>query len=84
MDRRTSRLDPRSRSPRVLIFDSCADRSSSRRYRQILWMGHRPILSWAESFFLTPEHERLSRRSYATRAEARQDVARWIDDFYNR
>ena len=38
----------------------------------------------AESFFSTLEHERLSRRSYATRAEARQDVARWIDDFYNR
>ncbi len=38
----------------------------------------------AESFFSTLEHERLSRRIYATRAEARQDVARWIDDFYNR
>lgn len=38
----------------------------------------------AESFFSTLEHERLSRHSYATRAEARQDVARWIDDFYNR
>ena len=38
----------------------------------------------AESFFSTLEHERLSRRTYRTRAEARQDVARWIDDFYNR
>lgn len=38
----------------------------------------------AESFFSTLEHERLSRRIYATRAEARLDVARWIDDFYNR
>lgn len=38
----------------------------------------------AESFFSTLEHERLSRRSYQTRQEARQDVARWIDDFYNR
>lgn len=37
----------------------------------------------AESFFSTLEHERLSRRSYQTRAEARQDVARWIDGFYN-
>ena len=38
----------------------------------------------AESFFSTLEHERLSRRIYTTRVEARQDVARWIDDFYNR
>ena len=38
----------------------------------------------AESFFSTLEHERLSRRTYTTRVEARQDVARWIDDFYNR
>ena len=38
----------------------------------------------AESFFSTLEHERLSRRDYETRAEARQDVARWIDSFYNR
>ncbi len=38
----------------------------------------------AESFFSTLENERLSRRIYTTRVEARQDVARWIDDFYNR
>ncbi len=38
----------------------------------------------AESFFSTLEHERLSRRTYTTRVEARQDVARWIDDFHNR
>ncbi len=37
----------------------------------------------AESFFSTLEHERLTRRTYATRAEARRDVARWIDEFYN-
>lgn len=35
----------------------------------------------AESFFSTPEHERLSRRTYATKAEARADVARWIDGY---
>jgi len=38
----------------------------------------------AESFFSTLEHERLTRRTYTTRVAARQDVARWIDDFYNR
>ncbi len=38
----------------------------------------------AESFFSTLEHERLTRRTYTTRVEARRDVARWIDDFYNR
>ena len=37
----------------------------------------------AESFFSTLEHERLTRRTYATRARARRDVARWIDEFYN-
>ncbi|MCH7668110.1 MAG: transposase [Acidobacteria bacterium] len=38
----------------------------------------------AESFFSTLEHERLSRHTYRTRAEAHRDVAQWIDDFYNR
>jgi putative transposase len=38
----------------------------------------------AESFFSTLENERLARRTYTTRVEARQGVARWIDDFYNR
>lgn len=38
----------------------------------------------AESFFSTLENEHLSRRTYTTRAEARQDVAQWIDAFYNR
>jgi transposase InsO family protein len=37
----------------------------------------------AESFFSTLEHEHLTRVSYATRAEARRGVARWIDEFYN-
>jgi putative transposase len=35
----------------------------------------------AESYFSTPERERLSRRTYATKAEARADVARWIDGY---
>ena len=38
----------------------------------------------AESFFSTLQHERLSRRSYPTRAQARRDVAAWIDQWYNR
>jgi transposase InsO family protein len=37
----------------------------------------------AESFFSTLEHELLSRRRFATRAEARRAVATWIDQFYN-
>jgi transposase InsO family protein len=37
----------------------------------------------AESFFSTLEHELLTRHTYATRAEARRAVARWIDEFYN-
>jgi transposase InsO family protein len=38
----------------------------------------------AESFFSTLHHELLSRRRFATKAEARRSVATWIDDFYNR
>ena len=38
----------------------------------------------AESFFSTLEHELLSRRQFATRDEARQVVAGWIEGFYNR
>lgn len=38
----------------------------------------------AESFNSTLEHELLSRRSFATKAEARRVVANWIDGFYNR
>ena len=38
----------------------------------------------AESFFSTPQHERLSRSNYATRAQARRDVAAWIDHRHNR
>lgn len=38
----------------------------------------------AESFNSTLEHELLSRRSFATKAEARRVVANWIDSFYNR
>jgi transposase InsO family protein len=37
----------------------------------------------AESFFSTLEHELLTRNRYATRAQARRGVARWIDEFYN-
>jgi transposase InsO family protein len=38
----------------------------------------------AESFNSTLEHELLSRRNFATKAEARHAVAAWIDGFYNR
>lgn len=36
----------------------------------------------AESFFLTLQHERLSRCRYATRLQARRDVAAWIDQWW--
>ena len=36
----------------------------------------------AESFFSTLEHELLSRHRFATRAQARRAVARWIDEWY--
>ena len=37
----------------------------------------------AESFFSTLQHERLSRQRYRTRDQARQDIAAWIDTWYN-
>jgi putative transposase len=37
----------------------------------------------AESFFSTLEHEPLPKYRFATRAEARRRVARWIDEWYN-
>jgi putative transposase len=38
----------------------------------------------AESFFGTLKNERVSRVSYATREEARQDIIRYIEFWYNR
>ncbi len=38
----------------------------------------------AESFWSTLKHEFYHRRSWPTRAEARQEVARWIEVIYNR
>ena len=37
-----------------------------------------------ESFFSTLEFELLSRRRFTTKAQARREVANWIDGFYNR
>ena len=37
----------------------------------------------AESFFSTLTHELISRRRWATRDQARQDIAAWIDSWYN-
>ena len=37
----------------------------------------------AEAFFATLQKELLCRRHYQTRAEARRDVAAWIDGWYN-
>ena len=37
----------------------------------------------AESFFSTLEHERITRRRYRTRDQARADIANWIDTWYN-
>lgn len=37
----------------------------------------------AESFFSTLTHELIDRRRWATRAQARRDIATWISDWYN-
>lgn len=38
----------------------------------------------AESFWSTLKNEFYDRRNWATRNEARREVARWIEVFYNR
>ena len=37
----------------------------------------------AESFFSTLQQERINNRRYATRTQARQDIANWIHTWYN-
>jgi len=37
----------------------------------------------AESFFSTLAHELISRRRWATRDQARRDIAAWIDTWHN-
>lgn len=37
----------------------------------------------AESFFSTLTHELIRKRHWATRRQARRDIARWITDWYN-
>ena len=37
----------------------------------------------AKSFFTTMQKELLHRRHYQTRADARRDIAAWIDGWYN-
>jgi putative transposase len=38
----------------------------------------------AESFFGTLKNERVSRMAYMTREEARRDITRYIEFWYNR
>ena len=37
----------------------------------------------AESFFSTLQHELIDRRSWATKAQARQEIAMWVHSWYN-
>ena len=71
-------VTPRGEGQRYPVTD--AARGAFRR--QLTGLGE--PFSAAESFFSTLQHERLSRRRYATRAQARRDVAAWIDQWYNR
>jgi putative transposase len=44
--------------------------------------GNRHDNAFAESFFQLLKRERIRRKTYATRAEARQDVFDYIEMFY--
>ena len=37
----------------------------------------------AESFFSTLQHELVNQNNWATRCQARRDIAAWITDWYN-
>ncbi|MDE0236600.1 MAG: integrase core domain-containing protein [bacterium] len=37
----------------------------------------------AESFFSTLQHELIDRRAWATKAQARQEIAMWVHGWYN-
>ena len=45
---------------------------------------YRSINAAAESFFSTLEHELLSRKRFATKDQARREVARFIDAYNHR
>ena len=40
-------------------------------------------MPWGESFFAALKNERVYRTVYATKAQARRDVIRYIEGFYN-
>ena len=55
--------------------------SESTRYKQASRLWTRAAV--AESFFNLLKRERIRRRTYKTRGEARQDVFDYIEMFYN-
>ena len=67
-----------------------ASRASQRRLEShgIAQSMSRPGNPWddalAESFFRTPERELASGKGYKTREEAKQDVFKYIEPYYNR
>ena len=46
--------------------------------------GHTWAYAVAESFFSSLKKERIKRRIYATRQDAKSDVFHYIEGFYNR
>lgn len=57
----------------------CADQNR----RRLPFDEHRSFNAVAESFFNLLKRERIRRRTYRTREEARQDVFDYIEMFYN-
>jgi len=86
-------LKARRPSPGLLFHSDRGSQYTAHEFRQLLEHAQivqslsRPRQCWdnavAESFFNLLKRERIRRRVYKTRAEARQDVFDYIEMFYN-
>ena len=68
----------------VILHSDRGCQFTSEEYQRFL-KGHHLIcsMSAAESFFALLKRERVNRRQYRTRSEARADIFDYIERFYN-
>ena len=84
----TTRIEPGAiwHSDRGSVYTSAQYRALVKRLGMRSSMGRTGVCwdnSMAESFFSMLKNERVYRTVYATKAQARRDVIRYIEEFYN-
>ena len=89
----TMAFESRGRPKGVMFHSDQGSTYTSRNYRQLLWRyqieqsmsrrGNCHDNAVAESFFQLLKRERIKKRIYSTREEARTDVFNYIEMFYN-